>query len=46
MVEFDDTCASTAKITVECPDQKIASNIQKTLQNAIVASASVRTKNS
>jgi Pre-mRNA 3'-end-processing endonuclease polyadenylation factor C-term len=44
IVEFDDAFASTAKITVECPDQKIASNIQTTLQNAIVASASVRTK--
>jgi Pre-mRNA 3'-end-processing endonuclease polyadenylation factor C-term len=43
IVEFDNALASTAKITVECPDHKIASNIQTTLQNAIAAAAAVRT---
>lgn len=43
IVEFDNALASTAKITVECQDHKIASNIQTTLQNAITAAAAVRT---
>jgi hypothetical protein len=43
IVEFDNALASTAKITVECTDQKIASNIQTTLQNAITAAAAVQT---
>jgi Pre-mRNA 3'-end-processing endonuclease polyadenylation factor C-term len=46
VVEFDDALASTAKITVECPDNVLASNVQTTLQNAIVAAASVHTQNS
>lgn len=44
IVEFDDALASTAKITVECQDNKIATNIQTTLQNAITAAAAVRTQ--
>jgi Pre-mRNA 3'-end-processing endonuclease polyadenylation factor C-term len=43
-VEFDDASASTAKITVECRDQKIASNVQATLQNAVAAATAVVTK--
>ena len=43
IVEFDNALASTAKITVECPDHKIASNIQTTLQNAITSAAAVQT---
>ena len=42
-VEFDDALATTAKITVECQDQKVAANIQTTLQNAITAAAAVPT---
>lgn len=44
IVEFDDALASTAKITVECQDNKIATNIQTTLQNAITAAAAVQTQ--
>lgn len=43
MVEFDNALASTAKITVECLDHKIATNIQTMLQNAITAAAAVKT---
>ena len=45
-VEFDDAAASTAKITVECPDKKIATNVQNMLQNAIAAASAVKTKHS
>jgi hypothetical protein len=40
-VEFEDVSASTAKITVVCQDQKIAANVQTTLQNAIAAAAAI-----
>lgn len=43
-VEFDDALATTAKITVECVDKKIAMNVQDMLQNAIVTASAVKTK--
>lgn len=43
-VEFDDAAASTAKITVDCEDRKIAANVQATLQNAAAALTSVKTQ--
>ena len=43
-VDFDDASASTAKISVECTDQKMAANVQATLQNAVTAATSVKTK--
>lgn len=45
-VEFDDAAASVAKITVECEDKKIATNIQDMLGNAIAAASAVKTKHS
>jgi Pre-mRNA 3'-end-processing endonuclease polyadenylation factor C-term len=44
MVVFDDVLASSAKISVECMDHKMAANIQTTLQNAITASAAINSK--
>jgi len=45
-VEFDDEAASLAKISVECADKKIATNVQDMLQNAITAASAVKTKHS
>jgi len=45
-VEFDDEAASLAKISVECADKKIATNVQDMLQNAIAAASAVKTKHS
>jgi hypothetical protein len=32
-VVFDDATGTNAKISVECPDQKLASNVQECLRN-------------
>ena len=45
-VEFDDSSASLAKISVECTDNKLATNIQNMLQNAIAAASAVKTRHS
>lgn len=43
-VECDDAYASIYKITVVCQDQKIAANVQTTLQNAFSAATAIKTK--
>jgi Pre-mRNA 3'-end-processing endonuclease polyadenylation factor C-term len=45
-VEFDDSAASLAKISVECTDKKISTNIQAMLQNVITAASAVKTRQS
>lgn len=42
-VEFDDPSGATAKITVECPDKKLGSNVQECLQNLAAAAAPIET---
>lgn len=43
-VEFDESSASCAKITVECPDRTMASNIQATIRSAITAAEPIESK--
>lgn len=42
-VEFDDGSGASAKITVECPDKKLGSNVQECLQNLAAAAAPIET---
>lgn len=43
-VEFLDPTASDAKITIESKDEKLATNIQAMLQDAVIQAAPVKTK--
>ena len=45
-VKFDDSTAALAKISVECTDKKISTNIQAMLQNAIAAASALKTRQS
>eukprot|EP01082_Thalassiosira_pseudonana_P002988 g3011.t1 g3011 contig12:1256525-1258999(-) len=40
-VEFEDDLDATAKITVECKDEKLAGNVRECLQNVAAASAPI-----
>ena len=40
-VEFEDDLDATAKITVECEDEKLAGNVRECLQNVAAASAPI-----
>jgi hypothetical protein len=40
-VDFEDGFDGTAKITVECEDEKLASNVRACLQNVAAASAPI-----
>jgi len=42
-VAFDDGSGAAAKITVECPDKKLGSNVQECLQNLAAAAAPIET---
>lgn len=42
-VVFTDSTAASAKIVVESPDERLAANVQRTLQNAVQAATAVET---
>jgi hypothetical protein len=41
-VEFEDIAGNDAKISIECRDQKMAANVQRTIRNAVEAAAPVK----
>ena len=40
-VQFDSSLEDTAKVTVECDDEKLAANVRSCIQNVVAASAPI-----